>query len=387
MKKGFTLIELLAVIVILAILAVIATPVILNIIDDSKKNAAYRSAENYLDSVNYARAQYLQINPDFKPSICLIQADGNLQCDYEHYLKIDAKGEIPNGGTIIFEDNNISKVELTYEKTVLVLDESKKIKQTQDFGSNSSINVVYFDVLKGEVCSLGDYNLENSKTGYNGINNKNSQQNSCLKFYKILETENTIDLILDHNTTAKTYWNSSGTFLNGPNEVINQLNSDTELWKGTIEPSNFTLEHENGSYTINYDGYKARLITAQELANITGHTSWVDGAGGYFYFDTYTQEENSTCSVGDTTECKYGWLYDRTSQTCKSSGCFNNSDDETYGYWTASSYFPLNSNTPAHVEMCQGYVSYGVSYLGRMGVVCVNNGEHYGVRPVITISK
>ena len=39
MKKGFTLIELLAVIVILAIIALIATPLILNVIDDSKKGA------------------------------------------------------------------------------------------------------------------------------------------------------------------------------------------------------------------------------------------------------------------------------------------------------------------------------------------------------------
>ena len=36
MNKGFTLIELLAVIVILAIIALIATPIIINIIEDSK---------------------------------------------------------------------------------------------------------------------------------------------------------------------------------------------------------------------------------------------------------------------------------------------------------------------------------------------------------------
>ena len=39
-NKGFTLIELLAVIVILALIALIATPIILNVINDAKKQAA-----------------------------------------------------------------------------------------------------------------------------------------------------------------------------------------------------------------------------------------------------------------------------------------------------------------------------------------------------------
>ena len=58
-KKGFTLIELLAVIVILAIIALIATPVILNIIEKSRKSAFTRSLESvvragkiyYMDSI------------------------------------------------------------------------------------------------------------------------------------------------------------------------------------------------------------------------------------------------------------------------------------------------------------------------------------------------
>ena len=45
-KQGFTLIELLAVIVILAVIALIATPIILNVIEDSKKGAAFTSFES-----------------------------------------------------------------------------------------------------------------------------------------------------------------------------------------------------------------------------------------------------------------------------------------------------------------------------------------------------
>ena len=43
-NKGFTLVELLAVIVILALIALIATPIILNVINDAKKQAAKDSA-------------------------------------------------------------------------------------------------------------------------------------------------------------------------------------------------------------------------------------------------------------------------------------------------------------------------------------------------------
>ena len=59
MKKGFTLIELLAVIVILAIISLIAIPIVMDIINDSKKEAAKRSADGYVRAVNYKVAQEL----------------------------------------------------------------------------------------------------------------------------------------------------------------------------------------------------------------------------------------------------------------------------------------------------------------------------------------
>ena len=58
-NKGFTLIELLAVIVILAIIALIATPIILGLINDSRKSANMRSAELVYSGVENAYASTL----------------------------------------------------------------------------------------------------------------------------------------------------------------------------------------------------------------------------------------------------------------------------------------------------------------------------------------
>ena len=56
-SKGFTLIELLAVIVILAIIALITTPIILNVIEDSRRNSAVDKAWGTIDAVRVAYAQ------------------------------------------------------------------------------------------------------------------------------------------------------------------------------------------------------------------------------------------------------------------------------------------------------------------------------------------
>ena len=80
-KKGFTLIELLAVIVILAIVALIATPLILNVIEESRKNAFKNSAYGLIEAVEldyakdimedgiagtreYEYSNFVQVNPE-----------------------------------------------------------------------------------------------------------------------------------------------------------------------------------------------------------------------------------------------------------------------------------------------------------------------------------
>jgi len=58
-RKGFTLIELLAVIIILAVIALIATPIVLNVVNEAKKQANKNSVYGLLDAAKLYYAESL----------------------------------------------------------------------------------------------------------------------------------------------------------------------------------------------------------------------------------------------------------------------------------------------------------------------------------------
>ena len=133
MKKGFTLIELLAVIVILAIIALIATPIVLDIIKDSKKSSLLRSAEFYISAVEQAVAKEKMNDATYNPNTCKIE-NKKLYCDGRtEELKVDVEGEMPESGNITFSNGDIKDVTLKYE-------EGKTIVK------NAQGNLVYYTI-------------------------------------------------------------------------------------------------------------------------------------------------------------------------------------------------------------------------------------------------
>ena len=374
-NKGFTLIELLAVIVILAIIALIATPIILGIIKDTKKEADKRSVEMYAKALENAIAQ--QQLDGSKPITGTFSTDNGKEIllDKKTILTVKYDGpEISIERIDIYEDGGI------YLKNIK--DESNK-PLANSFGIKRYANgeEVYIDITIGKSCT--NYHEDNSKSGYNGLETTKTtdNQNSCLKFYAFLDDGGkNLNLILDHNTTSIIAWNSRGSILSGPLEVINQLKTDTNNWNIPIIPKNYTYNHATRPYTINYNGYKARLITAQEVARITGADkvlNWKEeNSPEKYYFHDYTQ--NDTTGRGDvckTKGCKYGWLYDRTATNCTTYGCLNDSVGTTYGYWTSS----------AHA--IDDYYALRVYYYGYVSESSVYNTGEYGVRPVIEVEK
>ena len=395
-KNAFTLIELLAVIVVLAIIALIATPIVTKTIKNAKKGSAEVSIQNYIRAVELTISNS-ELNKKYIPDGTYdIDSDGNLTGTGlpDGKLEIDASGDKPTSGTIVIKSGQVttdSKMtigdyDVAYNPT------SKSYEATEKGNTNMYTNgeVVYFNITTGEKCTSSDYTETQSNTGV---------KEGCMKFYAFNDDgKDTVNLILDHNTTATVPWISKADYVEaggtesnfgnfgkndkGPLTVLKQLKNDTSSWKGTITPSNYTMdqtgETSNAKYTIDYSSYKARLITAQEIATITGNTSWnekVAANSNWYYFDSKTDTESDICKTGNTAGCSYGWLYDRSSIDCTVYGCLNNSDKETYGYWTASSRAATSSNAWNVHYYTVGDNPY-VSYLGN-----------FGVRPVIEVLK
>ena len=202
------------------------------------------------------------------------------------------------------------------------------------------------------------YNPEtNSKCNQGEAVSTTGTKTGCMKWYIFNdEGENisTVNMILDHNTATNVAYNSTN-INTEPKEVADTLTTDTSTWNSNLN---------------------ARLITADEVAKITGNTNF-DGSKSttkeWFYFDSNNQTKIAT-SPGAS---KYAWLFDYTTN-CTSNGC-NVADLGDYGalinggYWTSTPEFGSSNSV--------WEVSHG-SLRGISTWLTI-----YGIRPVITISK
>ena len=328
-NKGFTLVELLAVIVILALIALIATPIILNVINDAKKQAAKDSAYGYMDAVE----KYIVSSELEDKSI----KDGTYRVEELNSMGVSVKGSTPDNGNIEIKNSSVKSYDIGIDGYVVRNGKVEKVSTTKSFKNGTA---VYYNPVSREKCN--DYTEANSTTG------KNS---GCMKWYVFNDKEGnaTVNVILDHNTTAGVAYNSTGSN-SEMKEVKKALENDTKDWKNT-----------------------ARLITANEVAKITGNKDWDASRENqsWFCLDTNKLDSTNWCSKAQGTS-EYAWLFDYTNG-CTNYGC-NTPDSSNSGYWTSTRRVE-NSTQAWHVR------SYG--YLDNSSVTLTV----IGVRPVITISK
>ena len=326
-NKGFTLVELLTVIVILALIALIATPIILNVINDAKKQAAKDSAYGYMDAVE----KYIVSSELEDESI----QDGTYRVE-DLNKKISVKGSTPDNGNIEIKEGAVKNYNLGIDGYYITKDEVKKVSTTKKIENGTEI---YYNPETGKECKSSE---SKSTTG---------TKSGCMKWYVFNDKEGnaTVNVILDHNTTANVAYNSTGNN-SEMKEVKIKLENDTKDWKNT-----------------------ARLITANEVAKITKHPTFDASKENqdWFCLDTNKSDNTSYCAKAQGTS-EYAWLFDYTNG-CTNSGC-NTLDLSTWGYWTSTSY--KDNLTYVWRVNGSGLLS---------GDIVTNAG--FGVRPVITISK
>ena len=406
-KKGFTLVELLAVIIILSLVLVIAVPSVNKYIKQSKEKAYDAQISTIIEAAQAYASTNLELLPNrenisVKVTLGQLKSSGLIKEEvknpnddkyFDDALTIEIKknkenyiyevventittrdGEKSpkitlNGSPMVTYNLNATYTELGASATDsdgnaisnIVIDKSNLVMSTEGIyqvkytvtdtkGISSTVyrnvyvikdkyengTVIYFNPNSNSVCSKEEASINTSKS------------NGCMKWYSFLDDGSLyIKLILDHNTTNKVAWASSGINTNGPVEVKTQLDSDTASWNKSINP---------------------RLIEASEIATITGNSVWT-AEGSYYYFHDNTQ----TAYEGAAGTNKYAWLFDNT-YGCTTYGC-NIQDFSNYGYWTNTA----NSINPGR--------TWNVRCTGLLYDDNVNIAETFGVRPVITVSR
>ena len=322
MKKGFTLLEMLAVIVVISILSLIILPNITGQLADKKKEISKVSQKIILSAAElYANEtgntyQTITIND-------LVEA-GKLEQPI-----IDQKT-----GKEISLTKEIS-IDASGNACIVGIDGCDKITPKKYENGTA----VFYNPETGKKCESSE---AVSTTG---------TKSGCMKWYAFNDKEGnaTVNVILDHNTTANVAWNSTGNN-SEMKEAADTLKTDTSTWKNT-----------------------ARLITANEIAKITGHPTFDASKTGqsWFCLDTNQPDTTSYCAKAQG-KSEYAWLFDYT-YDCTSYGC-NISDSSNWGYWTSS---PYKGNSVRAWHVIRG------SYLDNDIVI----DSDYGIRPVITISK
>ena len=407
-KKGFTLVELLAVIVILSLVLVIAVPSVNKYIKQSKEKAYNTQISTIIEAAQaYASANsgLLPRKEEFVVKITLgqLKSSGLIKEEVKNpnddkyfddalTIEIKKKGETYNydivestittrdgekspiinlnGSPMVTYNLNATYTELGASATDsdgnaisnIVIDKSNlvmsaegiyqvKYTATDTKGISSTVyrnvyvsnnkyangTAIYFNPNSNSVCSKAEATSNTSKS------------NGCMKWYTFNDDgSSTVNLLLDHNTTATVAWASTGTNANGPVEVKKQLENDIASWNGAVKST-------------------ARLIEASEIAKITGYPNWNNNR---YYFHT----NSNTQYKGAAGTNKYAWLFDNT-YNCTTYGC-NVADSSAGAYWT---------NTADSGSFNTAFTVYYIGILSHDNSVANASGP--GVRPVITVSR
>ena len=114
-RKGFTLAEMLAVIVFIAIVAIITAPIVLDLIEESKQNAAIDNAYGYVDAIQ----KYYETKSYDEGNVIVLDGqydvvNGILNGFEADNLDVPVTGSVPINGKLIYEEDKLVSGCLTF---------------------------------------------------------------------------------------------------------------------------------------------------------------------------------------------------------------------------------------------------------------------------------
>ena len=299
MRKGFTLIELLAVIVILAIIALIATPIILGIIEDSRRQSAIDSAELYVDGLSKYIANK-NLTTEFFPNNCVVGdtvACDNVPIDYK------VSGEKPKSGYINYADGVVTDYNVCVMKYKVVKQNGNITATKSDECSGGSVPeepvIVYdgngpSDELEGCGTEDGPYLIQSPndliymRDQVNVGGNISAPTCTGTKVDKAADAhyKQTVNIALNNITNASS-WDETTTGL----YTWVPIGTETNYFNGYYDGDNHSI---NGIYSIsggNTAGLFGYVLNAG-ITNLTVDKSYVKG----FYasaFVAYSMEDGA----------------------------------------------------------------------------------------------
>ena len=261
---------------------------------------------------------------------------------------------------------------------------------------------VYFDPVTQTNCDSSTFSVA-------AINNNES---TCYK-WRVITTDDTrgknkVTIQMDHNIINMSDWvtradydddanfDTRGNTNKGPITALNRLQQATSTWTisnltytydtsaavnnyGTLTCTNGTCT--NGSNQTIVTGLKARLITVEEVAEITRtevpNMPWDLSSNSDFTFSS-----TDGIGIGETTpgNTHLWWLLENVFPLERTGGTANLYGESKYGYWTLSPVTDRSSRAWAV------YRTGNINYMGDVGDWC-DGCDNYGLRPVIEIEK
>ena len=316
-RKGFTLIELLAVIVVLAVIAIITTPVILGVIEKSKKESYRNSIYGIMESANIYLANHLTNIGKTKE---IAFTCNGINCSNEEGDSLDFKGTVPKSGTFYLNGagevtvesvyngkyyaNTVDdKVEITEEDTTLSRAElTNMVKELQQEVKQLKTQVQQSNQNTSNIAALQTKHDSDVTSIWNKVGTEDLSSISNGSISKILINQN--KLISDLN---KLVTNNQSNVTNMTSQM-NNLNSKLD------SKANTSHTHDDRYYTESEINAKLNAkANSSDLANlqtiVNNHTTYInakldksnsrdDTTGGIMQYREFTADANYMLNSG-----------------------------------------------------------------------------------------